>query len=509
MSKPSSNTANFGWRQWAGLVLGPAVLLLCVVTPPPAGLSWQGWATAGVAGLMAIWWIADTVPIPVTALLPMALFPLLGLGTIEEAATPYANKLVFLFLGGFLIALAMQRWGLHKRVAINLIGVFGTRPKFIVAGFLVAGALVSMWVSNTATALMMLPIARSVAMLAPKEGERATSSFSAALMLAVAYGATTGGMATLIGTPPNALLAGHLSDIYGYEIGFGQWMLIGLPVTIIALPLVYVVLTSVAIRVSSDELPGMKQLLQTERRKLGPITFAEGAVAVVFFLTAACWIFRPLLEPLFTPATPPGEEPAGSLLNDTTIAIAGAVVLFLIPVNWRRGEFLMNWEATSDLPWGVLLLFGGGLSLAGMIQKHELSDFIGSQFAGMAGWPMFVVMGLVCFGILMLTELTSNTATAATFLPIVGAVALQMGHSPLLLLVPTALAANCSYMMPVGTPPNAIVFGSNMVTLPQMARSGLLLNIILVPVVVIVVLLLGEYVFDMSAVIEPLKAAAE
>lgn len=486
-----------------GWILGPGVLLAVLLTPEPQGLSRQGYVTAGVAALMAIWWITETIPIAVTALLPLLLFPLLGLGTIKEAATPYANKLVYLFLGGFVLALAMQRWGLHRRIAVNFISVFGTRPNFIIAGFLAAGALISMWVSNTATALMMLPIAKSVADLASVGNDKTQANFPAALMLAVAYGATTGGMATLIGTPPNALLAGHLSDTYGYEIGFGQWMMIGVPVMLVALPLVYIVLTKIAFRVSSNAIAGMSELLQKEKKNLGPMSFAEITVAVVFTATALCWVFRPLLEPIFTPTTLPGEPPAASYLNDTTIAIGGAVLLFLIPVNWRSGEFVMDWQSTREMPWGVLLLFGGGLSLAAMIQKHKLSDFIGQQFAVLEGAPMFVVMAIVCFGILMLTELTSNTATAATFLPIVGAVAIQMKASPLLLLVPTALAANCSYMMPVGTPPNAIVFGSQLVTLPQMARSGLLLNIILVPVVVIVVLLLGDFVFDLSEVLKP------
>lgn len=499
--------SEYGWRQWSGWFLGPGWLLMVVFMAPPAGLSQAGWLTVGAAGLMAIWWITETIPIAATAMLPLALFPALGLGSIKEAATPYSNPLVFLFLGGFIIALAMQRWGLHRRVAITLIGACGTRPTMIIAGFLISGALISMWVSNTATALMMLPIATSVAALAPNSANDRTG-FSPALLLAVAYGSTTGGMATLIGTPPNALLAGHLSDIYGFEIGFGQWMLIGLPVTLIALPLVFLVLTRVAFRISNQELPGMKQLIADEKTKIGSLTYAEGAVGVVFLLTAGCWIFRPLIsqailaiDGILPVSMAPGlVGQAAEYLNDTSIAIAGALLLFLIPVDRKRGEFVMNWETTRKLPWGVLLLFGGGLSLANMIEQHGLAEYIGSLFSGLDGWPIVIVMSMICFGILMLTELTSNTATAATFLPIVGAIAIQMGESPLLLLVPTALAANCSYMMPVGTPPNAIVFGSGMIKLPQMARAGLLLNIILVPVVVIVVLLLGRFVFDYSAV---------
>lgn len=480
--------ASYGLRQWSGWIIGPAFLLVTILVDPPAGLSREGWRTAGAAALMATWWISESVPIPVTALIPMALFPMLGLGGIKDVAAPYANPLVFLFLGGFMIALAMQRWNLHRRVAIGLIGALGSRPNRIVAGFLLSGALLSMWVSNTATALMMLPIATSVVALAAEEkgGNGPGRHFGPALMLAVAYGATTGGMATLIGTPPNALIAGYLNRVYGYEIGFGQWMLIGLPVTLVALPLVYLVLTRIVFQLGRNPLEGMEALVRAERAQLGSFSKGERWVAIVFAVTALCWIFRPILS---------GFVP---MISDTTIAIAGAVVLFMLPIDAGKGVFVMDWKATRGLPWDVLLLFGGGLSLASMIQAHGLSSYLGTLCEGLEGWPIFLLMGIICFGILMLTELTSNTATAATFLPIVGAVAVSLGENPLLLLVPTALAANCSYMMPVGTPPNAIVFGSGVLQLPQMARAGVLLNILLVPVVLLLVWLIGAWVFDIE-----------
>jgi sodium-dependent dicarboxylate transporter 2/3/5 len=484
----AESPATFGLRQWSGLVIGPALLLLTLVTDPPDGLSVEGWRTAGAAGLMAVWWIAESVPIPVTALLPLALFPLLRLGSIKDVAAPYANPLVFLFLGGFVIALAMQRWNLHRRVAIGIIGAMGTRPTRIIGGFLLAGALVSMWVSNTATALMMLPIAMSVVALLPSQGRVAGGSddFATALMLSVAYGATTGGMATLIGTPPNALLAGYLSRVFGYEIGFAQWMLIGVPVTAVALPVVYWILTRVSFKLGSAEVPGMAGLIATEKANLGRLNRGEVSVAAVFAIVALGWIFNPLI----TEWVP--------LLSDTTIAIAGAVALFLIPIDARRGEFVMNWAATKSLPWDVLILFGGGLSLAASIQDHGLSEYLGKLAGGLSGFPIIAAVVIVCFGILMLTELTSNTATAATFLPIAAAIAVSLGQNPLLFLVPTALAANCSYMMPVGTPPNAIVFGSGMVRLPQMARAGMLMNLALVPIIVGLLWLLGPIVFGIE-----------
>lgn len=484
---------HYGLRQWSGWVLGPGALLVTLLVAPPDGLSVEGWRTAGVALLMAVLWITEAVPIPATALLPLVLFPALHLGDIRETAAPFANPIIFLFLGGFIIALAMQRWNLHRRVAINLIGFMGTRPSRIIAGFLLASALVSMWVSNTSTALMMLPIALSVVQLLPAGESRSaeTRAFSSALLLAVAYGATTGGMATLIGTPPLALLAAYVGKVYQFNIGFGQWMLLGVPVMLVTLPIVYLVLTRISFRLTPGEVPGMADLIRSEKTRLGPFSRAETIVALVFGGTALGWVTLPWLQK-FLP-----------LLSDTSIAMTGALLLFVIPVNWRRGEFAMNWEATKSLPWEVLLLFGGGLSLAGNIEKHGLSRYLGDLCAGLGGAPMLVTLCVVCFAILMLTELTSNTATAATFLPIVAALAISLGQNPLLFLVPAALASNCSYMMPVGTPPNAIVFGSGHITLPQMAKAGMILNLALVPIIVGLVLLLGGWVFGIELNVQP------
>ncbi len=485
--------SDYGLRQWSGWVIGPALLLLTCLTAPPEGLSEPGWRTAGAAALMAVLWMTEAIPIPVTALLPLVLFPALQLSDIRETATPYANPLVFLFLGGFVIALAMQRWNLHRRVAIRLIGAMGTRPSRIIAGFLLASALVSMWVSNTATALMMLPIAMSVVQLIPPAAQRdpATRGFGIALMLSVAYGATTGGMGTLIGTPPNALLAGYLDSVYGIKIGFGQWMLLGVPVVCVTLPIVYFVLTRISFRLGRAEVPGMAELLAVERSRLGGFSRGEAIVAIVFSGTALAWIFQPLIAKTLP------------LVSDTTIAMTGAILLFLIPMNPRRGEFVMNWDAAKAMPWDVLLLFGGGLSLAHHIEKHGLSKYLGYLCQGFDGMPTIVAVAIICFGILMLTELTSNTATAATFLPIAAAVGVSMGQNPLLFVIPTALAANCSYMLPVGTPPNAIVFGSGLVRLPEMAKAGMLLNLLLVPVIVGILWILGPLVFGIELGVMP------
>lgn len=487
------NPSAYGLRQWSGWIIGPGALLLTLLLPPPEGLSVEGWRTAGAALLMAAWWISEAVPIPVTALVPLVLFPALHLGDIRETAAPFANPIIYLFLGGFVIALAMQRWNLHLRVAISLIGAMGTRPKRIVAGFLLSSAFISMWVSNTATALMMLPIALSVAQLLPasERSRPEAKAFRVALVLSVAYGATTGGMGTLIGTPPNALLAAFVEKVYGVTIGFGQWMLLGVPVVLVALPTVYLILTRVSFKLGREELPGMAELIRSERSRLGRFSRGEKIVSIVFLATALGWIFQPALA-RFIP-----------LLSDTTIAMLGALALFLIPVDWRRGQFAMDWAATKSLPWDVLLLFGGGLSLASNIEKHGLSRYLGDLAGALDGFPMIVTLCVICFGILMLTELTSNTATAATFLPIAAAIALSLGQNPLLFLIPTALAANCSYMLPVGTPPNAIVFGSGEVTLPQMARAGMWMNVLLVPIIIGMVMLLGPLVFGLQFDVVP------
>jgi sodium-dependent dicarboxylate transporter 2/3/5 len=482
-SGPEPPAAAYGLRQWAGWVLGPGVLLATLLTAPPAGLGVEGWHTAGVAVLMATFWICESLPIPATALMPLVLLPALKLANIQEAAAPFATPVVFLFLGGFLIALGMQRWHLHRRIALHILGVMGPQPRRIVAGFLLASALLSMWVSNSATTLMMLPIALSVLALQAGAPERGAGDFGAALVLAVAYGATTGGMATLIGTPPNALLAAYVSKVYGHTLGFAQWMLLGVPVMLVALPAVYLVLTRWSFRLGRQELPGLAALLEREMRRLGGWSRGEKIVLAVFVITAAGWILQPLLARRLP------------LITDTTIAIAGALLLFMAPVNLRRGEFALGWEDMRKLPWDVLILFGGGLSLAGQMERHGLSRYLGELCHGLQGLPVVVVLVVVCLGILFLTELTSNTATAATFLPIVAAVAVSLGQPPLLFLIPTALAANCSYMMPVGTPPNAIAFGSGLVHLPQMARAGVWINLLLVPVIVGLVLLLAPLVF--------------
>lgn len=491
-----------GWpvARRAGLLLGPLALAATLLAPPPAGLSAAGWHAAGVGLLMAIWWITEPIPIPATSLLPLLLFPLLGVATMDAAASPYANPLIFLFLGGFLLALAMQRWGLHRRVALTIIQMVGTRPRSIVAGFLVSTALLSMWVSNTATAMMMLPIGLSIVQLAcgtdsigGLDGEK--RNFAVALLLAIAYGSSIGGMATLIGTPTNALLAGFFSETYGVEIGFAQWLMVGLPLMIVGLPITHLVLTRLVFPVRMKELAGGRKLIRSELQALGRISRPERMVGLVFLLVAVLWIAQPLYQ---------GWVPG---VSDAGIAMFGAILLFLLPVNLRKGEFVLDWETAESLPWGVLLLFGGGLSLAAAVAKTGLAGWIGGELGGMEHLPSWMVVAVVAGVVMMLTELTSNTATAAAFLPVTTALAAGIGQNPLLFAVPTVLAASCAFMLPVATPPNAIVYGSRLVTIPQMARAGAVLNLAFLVLVVILTYTLLPLAFDVQLGVVPGWAA--
>lgn len=452
-------------RALAGLVVGALLFALIVATPAPAGLSAEAWRTAAVGLLMAAWWVTEAIPIPATALLPLVLFPVLGVASIGEAAAPFANPLIYLFLGGFLLAQAMQAAGLPRRIALGTVRVFGTRPGSVIAGIMAASAFLSMWVSNTATALMMLPIGLSLAELVPGGREDpGRRRFGTVLMLGIAYACSVGGMGTLIGTPPNAFLAGFVLESYGEAIGFAQWMLLGVPLVAIGLPLVHLLLTRVVFPIPFDEIPGGRELLGRRIEALGPVRTAERRVAAIFALTALAWISRPIVERWV------------SGLSDAGIAIAAALSLFLIPSGGGRGKRLLTWEQAENAPWGVLVLFGGGLSLAGAIERTQLGEWLGGHMHAIASWPLPLLVLVVVAGIILLTELTSNTATAATFLPVLGAVALAFGRDPLVLAVPAALAASGAFMLPVATPPNAIVYGSGALEIGDMVRAGIWVN---------------------------------
>ncbi len=458
---PTETPSTAAKAAWIGLALGPLALLACLFSEAPHGLSDAAWATLGLALLMAIWWSCEAIPIPATALLPILLIPALGIDSLQAATAPYAHPILFLFLGGFILGLAMQRCGLHKRIALLILLAVGPAPRRQIGGFMLATAFLSMWVSNTATTIMMLPIGLSLIGL-QSAAESGDERFATALLLAIAYAASVGGIATLIGTPPNALLAAFLEENHGLRIGFGQWMLLGLPVALSMLTLIWWWLTRAGFAARSGDSAA---LLRQQLAALGPLSKGEQRVAWVFVCTALAWVFQPLI----------GDYVAG--VNDTSIALAAALALFIIPQDARRRRFLMDWTTAVQLPWGVLLLFGGGLSLAGAIGSSGLADWIAQSLGAFAALPVLLLMALLVLVIIFLTELTSNTATAAAFLPLLGAVAVAQGLAPELLAIPAAIAASCAFMMPVATPPNAIVFASGHLRIQAMIRAGLALNL--------------------------------
>jgi solute carrier family 13 (sodium-dependent dicarboxylate transporter), member 2/3/5 len=470
-------------RRLVGLGVGPLVFLALLFTSPPPELGPAGWRTVAVASLMAVWWITEAIPIAATALLPLVLFPVLGVRPLAETAAPYANPVIFLFLGGFLLAQSMQRWGLHRRIALRIIGAMGTRPVRLIGGFMIAAAFLSMWISNTATAVMMLPIGLSVIQLAgPSDRD---GNFGVALMLGIAYACSIGGLGTLIGTPPNAFVVGYLADNHGIQIGFGQWMLVGMPLVLVGLPVTWLILTRWVYPVRLRELPGGRTAVLGALSDLGPASRGERLVGAVFLLTALAWMTRPILD---------GWIPG---LSDEGIAITAGVALFLIPVSLRRGEFLLDWPSARGLPWDVLVLFGGGLSLAGAIAGSGVAGWIGGALlgTGVQLLPTLAVLAVAVTAIVFVTELMSNTAAAAAFLPILAALAVGIGQDPLLFTVPAALAASCAFMMPVATPPNAIVYGSGRVSVPAMARAGIVLNVVFAVLVSVAGLGLVSLVF--------------
>ena len=454
---------------------------------PPASIEPAPWRAATLAVLMAILWVTEAIPIPATALLPILVLPLLGVMSIKDAAAPYANPVIYLFMGGFMIAGALQQCGLHRRIALSVIALVGDRPTNQIAGFMGATALISMWVSNTATVAMMLPIAISVIDVAERDGQERDPNFALALMLGVAYAASIGGLGTLIGTPPNALLAGFMLESYGITIGFARWMLLGVPLVAVALPICWLFLCRIMFPVSSGRIAGGSATVRHELSGMGKPSRAEITVATITALTAAAWVLQPLLAHRL-----PG-------ISDAGIAVAGAMLLFLVPVSVKRWEFGLSWRQAEKLPWAVLVLFGGGLSLANAIQKTGLATIIGGALEVLGRYPLPVLALAVTAVVIFLTELTSNTATAAAFLPVVASLAIGIGGHPLMLAVPAALAASCAFMLPVATPPNAIVFGSGRVPLAAMARAGVWMNLLMIGLIMAALFTIAPVLFGAGA----------
>jgi sodium-dependent dicarboxylate transporter 2/3/5 len=434
---------------------------------------------------MATWWATEAVPIAVTALLPIACFPMLNIVNMVDAAAPYANKVIYLFLGGFVVAFAMQRWNLHRRIALNVLQHVGGSGRLLVGGFLFSSALISMWVMNTSTTMMLTPVAISVIGVIHTSirelDERGREDFQYALLLAVAYGATIGGMTTLVGTLPNAMLAAFMLESYGTTINFANWMMVGVPLAIVILPLIWIVLTRWVFDVSFKTSGEGRAELRRLREELGDIRTPEIRIAIVAAVMIVAWVGRPIWIQL----------PGLAALDDTGIAIAGAITMFVMPSGSKEDPVLLRWDYAERLPWGVILLFGGGLSLANAFIVTGLAEWIGVELQGIGTLPLIVIVMSVATLIIFLTELTSNTATVATFLPVAGAVAIQSGYDPIVLAVPVTLAASCAFMLPVATPPNAIVFGSGLLTIPKMMRAGFAINIVGILVVTMAAMILA------------------
>ncbi|MFP4188907.1 MAG: SLC13 family permease [Halobacteriales archaeon] len=474
----SFDVGTYGVRQKVGLVLGPLLFAIVLAVPSPDGLTYSGQAVAATTAWVATWWITEPVPIPATSLLPLVLFPATDAVSPGDTASPYASSIIFLFVGGFLIAVAIQRWGLHRRIALHTIAVIGSNPDRIILGFMVATGFLSMWVSNTATVVMMTPIGlavvKQVSDIVEDSGVgvpvgRGEFSFGTALMLCIAYSASVGGVGTLIGTPPNVVFAGAASEIYGQDISFLEWMLYGVPVAVVGVVGVWLYVTKVAHRPRIDSLPGGIEVVENEIESLGEMSREEKLVLAVFGTTAVAWILRSFVINRFLPG-----------VDDSTVAVAGALLLFLVPARDEDGErtALLDWTTALKIPWGIVLLFGGGLSIAAAFDSTGLAEWIGGLLVGLEGVSVAVLVVVVVVLTILLTEVTSNTATTAMLMPILASLAVGVSVHPYGVMIAGATAASFAFMLPVATPPNAVVFGSGYITMPQMVRVGFFLNVL-------------------------------
>ncbi|TMP31793.1 anion transporter [Pseudoalteromonas rubra] len=472
------------WTDRLCLLLGPAFMLLTCFTAPPEGMSVEAWRTGGLAVWLGIWWVSEVVPIPATSLVPLIVVPLAGINDIKSASGLYAHPLIFLFLGGFLISIAMERWQLHKRIALHTMLRSGNNPKMQILAMMLVSGFLSMWINNTATTLMMLPIALSVIHVL-KDNQSQDNNYGIALLLAIAYSASLGGVGTIIGTAPNALMVAYLWENYQIKIGFAQWMIMAVPFTFGMILLCWLWLTRFAFKVQkSNKDTDLTQIFTKQLGELGRMSLAEKNVLFVFIFAAVSWITRPYLAGL-----------TGLDITDTGIAMAAALLLFVLPAKGGSDTRLMDWQAAQQVPWGILLLFGGGLTLASQIKGSGLAEYIANMLAGASAIPLILGVLAVAALITFLTELTSNTATAAGFLPLLGPVAEQVAGTPLIWVIPAAMAASCAFMMPVATPPNAIVFGSGEIKIRDMIKAGFVMNLFAIVVITTLTMVVGSRVF--------------
>lgn len=476
-------------KQKIGLVLGPTMFIIILQFFHPEGLSETGVAVLASAVWVAIWWITEALPIAVTALLPIVLFPLTGGVGLSETTASYGHKYIFLFIGGFILAIAIEKWNLHRRIALTIIKLVGTNVVNIILGFMIATAFLSMWISNTATAVMILPVGMAIVTQLkdnPATLENENSIFAKALMLAIAYSASIGGMATLIGTPPNLVLAGVVEETYGIEITFSQWFSFGFPISIILLIICWLYLTRFAFNFKQKEFPGGRDEINRQLKALGKVTYEEKTVLIVFVLTAFAWISRSFLIQKFVPA-----------IDDTIIAIAFAILLFILPSKRKFGK-IIAWEDAVKLPWGILLLFGGGMALALGFDSSGLALWLGQQMSNLETLSLFLLLFILIAAVNFLTEITSNLATTAMILPVLAPLATILNVHPYYLMVGATVAASCAFMLPVATPPNAVVFGSGYLKIEDMVKKGVWMNFISIVLLTLVVYYILPLLWDLS-----------
>jgi solute carrier family 13 (sodium-dependent dicarboxylate transporter), member 2/3/5 len=493
-TQEKNNGPLFDKRQKVGLILGPLLFALTLTFLEADGLSDSAVAILASTLWIATWWITEAMPIPATSLLPLVLFPITGGLNSGATSSSYGDDTIFLFMGGFLIALAMQKWNLHKRMALFIISSVGTSTEQIVLGFMVATGALSMWISNTATAMMMVPIGMAVILQASeqlkKKGETVDHSdfhFGKAVMLGIAYSASIGGLATLIGTPPNTIFKGVVEQTYGIEISFAGWMAFGVPLSLLFLAIAWFYLVKIAYPMRVKELPGGRKVIKEERRALGAMISEEKIVMTIFTITALAWISRSFIL-----------VEINANINDTMIAMTAAVLLFLIPSKNKRGDYLLDWETAKGLPWGILLLFGAGLAIATGFQETGLAEWIGTQLTILQGVNLILIIVTVTALVIFLTEITSNTATATMMFPIMSSLAGAISVHPYSLMIAAGVAASCAFMLPVATPPNAVVFGSGYLKIPDMAKAGFLLNLVAVILVTIAIYFYLPLVWDID-----------
>jgi len=476
-------------KKTIGLLLGPILFIYILLFFHPEGLSKPANAVLASAIWIAVWWITEALPIAVTALLPIILFPLSGGLNLEDTTASYGHKYVFLYIGGFILAIAIEKWNLHKRIALNIIKIVGTNVVYIILGFMIATAFLSMWISNTATSVMILPIGMAIVSQLkdnPQTLENENLIFGKALMLSIAYSASIGGMATLIGTPPNLVLAGVVKSTYGVEITFSQWFIFGFPISILLLFICWMYLTKVAFKFKQKAFPGGSKEIKSQLKTLGKISFEEKTVLVVFICTAFAWISRSFLIKQFVPA-----------IDDTIIAILAGALLFLLPSGQKRIRIL-DWDDAIKLPWGIILLFGGGMALALGFESSGLAVWIGQQMTSLNTLPLILVLLILITSVNFLTEITSNLATTAMLLPVLVSLASAIGVHPYLLLLGATVAASCAFMLPVATPPNAVVFGSGYLKMEDMVSKGFWMNIISIILLTLIIYFVLPLIWDLN-----------